>query len=1168
MPKLKLKILIDSGASDSIINPEIAVKFPMEMRFKENFTIKSVFTTFNSNQNINVPIFAEYEVNDPVKFRILKWHDKFDALIGTNDLEKLNAQICYKNNIIRLKDVIIPFQLGEKKNNLLPVTQVNGYAYLPETKINNNLTIPHSIHEVINGHIEIPNLTIDDPLIRPLEVQNLNNFNIQTSEKTNKKLHNFNPNILRMNHLNNEEKEKLIGLCKRYSHLFHDNNENLSATTHTKHFIRTQDENPVYTKSFRHPHAMQEEIKKQIDKLLDQKIIRPSVSPYSSPVWIVPKKMDASGERKFRMVIDFRKLNEKTVENKFPLPRIDEILDNLGKATYFTCLDLSQGFHQIKMHPDSIEKTAFTVPQGHYEYLRMPFGLKNAPSSFQTLMTEVLAPHINKRCFVYLDDIIIFSKSLHDHLIDLKLIFDSLATANLKIQIDKSEFLTKKVEFLGHVVTPDGITPNPSKIEAITKYPIPKTVKEIKSFLGLVGYYRRFIPDFAKVTFPLNKCTRKREKIDTTNCDYKDAFEKCKQLIINSPILTYPDFSLPFTLTTDASDIALGSVLSQQDKPIAFYSRTLNSAERNYSTIEKELLSILESVKHFRPYLYGRHFTILTDHNPLVWLANMKTPNSRLIRWKIKLDEYQFDIKHLKGSSNYVADALSRIELNVHEKHQDDTDSMSPMIINTSPNRERESEPQCLPSDSDSDESLNKYLNFRPPPPSTSDTIHSQEENISAELPISEKPINLFRNQIIINITRNPRYEYIKRFNKDIHFVYLGKEDLKNQIISNLIEIIDPSKTYGIFLVQNKYLRPILEQIIQEKFISINVSLCLSKLLDIEDEDEQVNSIKNYHNLNHNGINETYLHLKKSIYFPNLKDVITKYINSCELCLKAKYERHPYKIPFQGPILPTKPLHTLHIDVFHIKAKQFLTIIDPFSKYAQAYLIEDQTGISILNKLRHFFSHHNFPKRIVFDNATNFNSNVITEYLKLYKIEKHVTTTANSTSNSPIERLHSTLLEKLKILQIQNSNERIDNLMITAITIYNQSIHSSTNFTPFTLLYGPYEDEVLFDNDLTIYENYNERRKNEVQPFLEYVYKNTKERMVKNLQNANQNRQETIPEINPDTAVYRNRKQINKNTPHEKIKVIQQNKTQITGLTPANRIVNTDIKNIKRIRKQ
>lgn len=216
--------------------------------------------------------------------------------------------------------------------------------------------------------------------------------------------------------------------------------------------------------------------------------------------------MDASGQKKFRMVIDYRHLNDVTIEDKYPLPRIEEILDSLGKCSYFTTLDLAQGFHQIEVHPDSIEKTAFTVNNGHFEYLRVPFGLKNAPASFQRMM-------IYKFCFVYMDDVVIFSKSLPEHIDHIEKIFKRLKEVNLKLQLDKSEFLSKKVAFLGHIITPEGIKPNPTKIEAIQKYPIPKTQKEIKAFLGLIGYYRRFIKIFSKITFPITRCLRKGTEI-------------------------------------------------------------------------------------------------------------------------------------------------------------------------------------------------------------------------------------------------------------------------------------------------------------------------------------------------------------------------------------------------------------------------------------------------------------------------------------------------------------------------------------------------------------------------------------------------------------------------------------------------------------------------------
>lgn len=449
--------------------------------------------------------------------------------------------------------------------------------------------------------------------------------------------------------------------------MFYNEECDLTFTNAVKHNIRTTDSDPVYVKPLRHPYELKKEIQLQIDKLLKSKIIRPSISPYSSPVWIVPKKLDASGIKKWRLVIDYRKLNEKTIEDKYPLPRIEEILDNLGKCMYFSTLDLAQGFHQIEMDESSIEKTAFTVNNGHFEYVRMPFGLKNAPATFQRVMDNILKEYLHKFCFVYMDDVVIFSKSLQEHMEHLNLIFLKLRQFNLKVQLDKSEFLRKEVAFLGHVITSEGIKPNPTKLEAIKKYPIPKSVKEIKSFLGLIGYYRRFISNFAHITSPMTKYLRKNEKINIEDPNYAQAFYHCKELLMNALILTYPDFSKPFTLTTDASNVAIGGVLTQFNKPIGYYSRTLNSAEKNYSTIEKELLAIIDCTKHFRPYLFGKHFTIETDHNPLVWLDKLKEPNSRLVRWKLKLSEFDYEIKYKKGKENLVADALSRIEVNNNE---------------------------------------------------------------------------------------------------------------------------------------------------------------------------------------------------------------------------------------------------------------------------------------------------------------------------------------------------------------------------------------------------------------------------------------------------------------------------------------------------------------------
>ena len=314
----------------------------------------------------------------------------------------------------------------------------------------------------------------------------------------------------------------------------------------------------------------------------------------------------------------------------------------------------------------------------------MPFGLKNAPATFQRMINHVLREFINNECVVYIDDILIFSTSLQEHINSITKIFKKLREFNLKIQLDKCSFFAKDSEFLGHLLTNKGIKPNPKKIQAIQTLKIPNTCKAIKSFLGITGYYRKFIKDYAKIAQPLTHCLKKDSKIDLKNPKYIAAFEKLKEIITRDPTLKYPNFNKKFCLTTDASQFAIGAVLSQNGHPIPYASRTLNEHEIKYSTIEKELLAIIWSTKYFRPYLYGVKFLVRTDHRPLVWLSSLKEPNSKLQRWKIKLNEFDFDIEYVKGSENNVADFLSRIdvdkkEINIVATENDDSEICSDM---------------------------------------------------------------------------------------------------------------------------------------------------------------------------------------------------------------------------------------------------------------------------------------------------------------------------------------------------------------------------------------------------------------------------------------------------------------------------------------------------------
>ncbi|KMQ85186.1 enzymatic polyprotein endonuclease reverse, partial [Lasius niger] len=295
-------------------------------------------------------------------------------------------------------------------------------------------------------------------------------------------------------------------------------------------------------KPYQLPEKHKAEVNKQVQEMLEDGIIRKSASQWNAPLLVVPKKPDASGKPRLRVVIDFRRLNNLTIGDSFPLPNITDILDQLGNAKYFTTLDLASGYHQIPMAEHDKKKTAFSTPYGHYEFNRMPFGLRNAPATFQRLMNSVLIGMQGLRCLVYLDDIVIYGSSLEDHNKRLTEVLRRLRENNLKLQPEKCEFLRKEVIYLGHIISENGIMPDPSKLTAVKNFPIPKKVKDIQAFIGLAGYYRKFIEDFSRIAKPLTKLTKKSEKFAWA-AEQQNAFEALKEKLITAPVLKYPDFS-------------------------------------------------------------------------------------------------------------------------------------------------------------------------------------------------------------------------------------------------------------------------------------------------------------------------------------------------------------------------------------------------------------------------------------------------------------------------------------------------------------------------------------------------------------------------------------------------------------------------------------------------
>jgi hypothetical protein len=402
-----------------------------------------------------------------------------------------------------------------------------------------------------------------------------------------------------------------------------------------------------------------DELKKQLAELTEQGFIRPSVSPYGAPILFVRKK-----DGTLRMCVDYRALNKLTIKNKYPLPRIDELLDRLHGAKYFSKLDLMSGYHQVRIADQDVPKTAFRTRYGHYEFMVLPFGLTNAPATFMRLMNDVFRPFLDEFVIIYLDDILVYSKKLNEHRAHLQKVLDALRKHQLYAKASKCALFQTQVDFLGHVVSGNGIEPDPKKIEAVTSWPKPKTVTELRSFLGLANFYRRFVQGFSKITAPLNDLLKKDTSLAAWTQVHQDAFEMIKTALTSAPALVMYDSKAPTEVLCDASGEAIGAVLSQDHgagfQPVAYESRKLTPAEKNYPVHEQELLAVIHALSTWRHYLEGIHFKCVTDHHSLRYINSQPSLSKRQARWVEKLQQYDMEVEYRAGSSNVVADALSR----------------------------------------------------------------------------------------------------------------------------------------------------------------------------------------------------------------------------------------------------------------------------------------------------------------------------------------------------------------------------------------------------------------------------------------------------------------------------------------------------------------------------
>ena len=425
-----------------------------------------------------------------------------------------------------------------------------------------------------------------------------------------------------------------------------------------QHQIRLTDDTPIRCKPYPLPYAMREELRNEVDTMLEMGVVRPSTSPYASPIVMVKKK-DGSN----RVCVDFRKLNKITEVDPEPMTTAEDLFRRLSGKKYLSKIDLTKGYWQIPVAPEDVHKTAFVTPDGQYEFTKMPFGMVNSGATLVRGLRKILEgmPGVGS----YVDDIIIYSDSWEDHIKTLKELFGRLRKARITARPTKCLLGASRMEFPGHQVRGDVITPSRDNLEKVRNTPRPTTKKQVRSFLGLVAYYRDHIPAFAEISAPLTDLLKKgkAEHIQWSEAQER-AYSLLKEYLLQEPVLKLPDLSKPFVLRTDASGVGVAAVLLHKNDgkfyPVGYASKKLNLTEARYPIIEKECLAVVWGIKRFKLYLAGRRFTLQTDHKPLKYLKDASYQNDRVFWWAVAVQEYSFRVEDIPGRENIGADFLSR----------------------------------------------------------------------------------------------------------------------------------------------------------------------------------------------------------------------------------------------------------------------------------------------------------------------------------------------------------------------------------------------------------------------------------------------------------------------------------------------------------------------------
>jgi len=833
--------------------------------------------------------------------------------------------------------------------------------------------------------------------------------------------------------LTEEQRQQLVQLLYRNRSVFAKELSDLPGCNLVTHRIETQGP-PVRSRPYRHSPAARQEISRQTKELLDQGIISESFSLWQSPIILVAKKNSQTP----RFVVDLRGLNSRTIPISFPLPTLETVLDTMADhhPSYFSALDLKSGYWQVLLDPETAHKTTFVTTDGAYHFNRLPFGACNAAPTFQKLLQTVFRSSLYKNLLVYIDDLLVFSGSFDEHLVHLQEVFDKLQEANLRLHPEKCYFAKPQVKFLGHILSSSGVAVDPDKVEKIKIFPRPSSVTQLRQFMGICNFYRRFVKGYAKIASPLNELLRKDVTfLWTTACE--ESFQTLKTALMVTPTLAFANMQKPFHLSTDASATAIGYILSQiddngRDVPLEFGGRALRPAETRFMVTEIEGLALVEAIRHFRPYLVNNHFHIYTDHISLKWLQDIRASTGRLARWSLLLQGFNFTIHYRPGKANTAADALSRMEhpepppVDPSDEFLNDDFFIAPLLSRDAQAKVETRFEYATPSsgmcpltetdaNTDSDSSVELLL----------DSVQFPETDIQTK---QRQCLEL-----------SPLIEYLE--------------------LGQLPENTSAARRISLMAEQYCLINGVLYHLYQPRARKINQVRPLIRQLAVPGSLRRTVLQACHDSFAHAGHERCYLAMRLRFHWKNMYTDSLQYVASCEVCQQSKRPSHPVKAPLH-PMPIEDAFGRWHMDFAGPLAvtpegnKYILLLVDSLTKWPEAFSMPNQSAKAVADVLySQIFTRFGPPVSLITDRGQNFRSTLVSELCKRFNVTRTFTSSYHPQTNSQVERCWSVLWQSLRSYCINQTDW--DQYLPSILYAHRGTpAASSTHHSPYFLLFG------------------------------------------------------------------------------------------------------------------